>query len=81
FKFESLDTGDTEDGGGYEQFVLKDPKIWYAGVWIQGRKTSSSRGAASSRNNPDDGRDEPPLPWPALRWGRCCVAGVMPGGQ
>ncbi|WP_189074383.1 hypothetical protein [Deinococcus sedimenti] len=38
FKFTSLDDGETEDGGGYEQFVLKDPKVWYAGVWFQGEK-------------------------------------------
>lgn len=38
FKFESLDDGETEDGSGYEQFVLKDPKTWYAGLWIQGEK-------------------------------------------
>jgi len=35
FKYKSLDVGELDDGS-YEQFSLTSPKVWYAGVWIDG---------------------------------------------
>jgi len=41
FTLSDLDVGKMDDGSDYQQFVLKSPKQWFAGVWFQDLKAKN----------------------------------------